>query len=129
MEIVKLLKDDFDRIPIYWVKEPGSGPSIMMPRSWVEGDTSIQFAVCDLSEIPHHLRYPGSSEPVCVQITNEDAKVSAFYFATKGRLQEIMKHYNAPPANSTLPSYFYETVTTNREWQVLALVGYKKERL
>ena len=151
LDVVKRLKDDFDRVPVYWAKEKSSGKLAMIPRSLAEGGASIAFATCDPAQIPARLRMTGGSEPVCVRIINDGVTLSAFYYTVPTRMVEMVNHYDGPPTGAArrlgkwqeesrregpLPDgtrgflysyYLYETAV-DREWRMLALVGYKRER-
>jgi hypothetical protein len=147
LRIEKRLRDDFDRVPVFWAVDPQSGRSVMLPRDEVE-ESKIEFLPArEVDEIPERLRYPKSTEPVCVQVTDEHRKLNAFYFEAKGRLRNVVTYYDGPgksprgswehgyrqekqPDGSQVFAYSYFAYETSRgrDFLVRAFVGYKETK-
>ena len=147
LRIEKRLRDDFDRVPVFWAVDPQSGRSVMLPRDEVE-ESKIEFLPTrEVDEIPERLRYPKSTEPVCVQVTDEHRKLNAFYFEAKGRLRNVVTYYDGPgksprgswehgyrqekqPDGSQVFAYSYFAYETSRgrDFLVRAFVGYKETK-
>ncbi len=122
----------------------------MLARSLAEGGAKVAFVPCVLADIPARLFYPGASTPVCLRIENESAILHAMFFSAPGRMTDMVNYYDGPPTNGArrqgkwveqsrregrladgsigfLHSYYlYETVE-QRDWRMLALVGYRRE--
>ncbi len=89
------IEDEFTRLPVYWIKMPGTEQKIMFPKSEAEG-ARIRLRECDLSAIPQHLLYPSRTETACLEIDNDDHTLSAFFFRTRDRLKNVVDFYEAP---------------------------------
>lgn len=87
--------DEFTRLPVYWIKIPGTAQRIMFPKSEAAG-AGIRLRECDLSAIPQHLLFPRRTETACLEIDNDRHKLSAFFFRTKDRLKDVVAFYEAP---------------------------------
>jgi len=75
----------------------------MLPRGKVEGSKIEFIPPGETAEIPKHLQYPGSSEPVCLRITKDGDVIEAFSIEVKGRLRDVVTHYHGPNASAQAP--------------------------
>jgi hypothetical protein len=137
------IEDEFSRLPVYWIREPGSSRKILFPRSEADG-AKVRLTACDLTRIPARLLYPNYTEITCLELDNDAHKLSVFYFRTKDRIKKVVDFYEAPldpsrhfgshrdtyserreedNSRAFLFSYFlYEAVDTK------GFVGYREER-
>jgi hypothetical protein len=149
LRIEKRLREDFNRIPLYWVIEPKNGRSVILPRSMAEENAVVEFLPCVPRAIPPRLRYPHATKPVCLRITNDVYRREAVYFETSDRMRKLIIFYDGSvnegnrlrmfeenwregrrPDGSRgfLYSYaIYETARKGGGWQTFALVSYKRE--
>jgi hypothetical protein len=151
LTIEKHLQDDFDRIPVYWVVDPGSGRRALLPRSEAENDElTIRFLNCESQSIPERLKYPGARDLACVELTSDSHILSAMAFDADARLDDLLDHYDGKSRNVRRPgrwaeqtrreetrpdgtnvflySYFLHEVAAEGRFRVHAFVGYRRER-
>ncbi len=146
-----ITKAVFDRAPLFWVTDPKTGSTVMVPWEQSE-DAVIEILPCNVSEVPERLLYPHRSEPVCLRLTNDDYVLSAIFFHSSDRLYKVITYYDGPrttlgavgqwkeetgrqgrlPDGSMgfLYSYlFYEhRINGTGPADLAAFVGYKRER-
>lgn len=97
LHIEKRLDDDFNRVLVYWVTNPGSSQSVPVPRSEVDADSVvIAFVPCDSAAMPARLRFPGATITACVRITSAEHVLDAFCYAVKARLGDVITFYDGP---------------------------------
>jgi hypothetical protein len=89
------IEDEFTRLPVYWIRAPGSSRKIMLPKPEAAG-AKINLQPCDLTAIPPHLLYPNRTEMACLEISNDTHNLSAFFFRTKDSLKKVVDFYEAP---------------------------------
>ena len=149
LRIEKRVKEDFDRVPLFWATEPGTGRTAPLPRSLAEDNAVLDFRPCHADDIPARLRYPKGTTPECLTVTTDDHRLDAFWFRAPDRLTALITHYDGAigPADrpriyeeqrreGPLPGggrgfrhyYFLYEVGKGTAWETTALVGYKRER-
>jgi len=89
------IEDEFTRLPVYWIREPGSNRKIMLPKSEAAG-AKISLQECDLAGIPPTVLYPNRTEMACLEISNDTHHLSAFFFRTKDNLKRVVDFFEAP---------------------------------
>ncbi len=89
------IEDEFTRLPVYWIREPGSSRKIMLPKSEAAG-AKINLRACNLTAIPPNLLYPSRTEMACLDIANDTHNLSAFFYRTKDNLKKVVGFYEAP---------------------------------
>lgn len=87
--------DEFGRVPVYWIRPRGVKEGILFPKSEAEG-ARVRVSECDLSAIPPQLLYPRRAETACLEVDNDNHKLSAFFFRTRDGRQDIISFYEAP---------------------------------
>ena len=151
LHIEKRLNDDFNRVPVYWMKDPNSARSILLPKSEAEEDSVVvEFLPCDDAAIPARLKYPAATITACVRVTSVAHVLDAFCFLAKARLNDVVTHYDgaatgrrfdhryaeetgrdgvlADGTRGFLYSYFLYEGGSGVNFAVDAFVGYKRMR-
>jgi hypothetical protein len=86
--------DALPRVPVYWIKLPGTKDGILFPKAEAEG-ARIHLQECDLSAIPRQVLYPNRSEMACLEIDNDAHKLSAYFFRTRDSLKTVVTFFEA----------------------------------
>jgi hypothetical protein len=87
------IEDEFARVPIYWIKNPQSGRKILIPKS--EAATArIGIHDCNPGTIPPGLLYPSRTESTCLEIENDEHKLSAYFFRTRDSIDKVVAFFN-----------------------------------
>jgi hypothetical protein len=87
------IEDEFTRVPIYWIQNPATGRRVLFPKSEAK-NARVAIRECDLSAIPPNVLYPRRTETVCLEIENDEHKLSAFYFRTPDSLSQVVAFFN-----------------------------------
>ena len=138
--------DEFARVPVYWIRLPGTKRGILFPKAEAVG-ARIHLQECDLPAIPRQVLYPNRTETVCLEIDNDAHKLSAYFFRTRDSLKAVVAFFEAPldpgqRLRSSGPGYVERREVPSHEvgsreflfsyflWEnydLLGFVGYREE--
>ena len=68
---------------------------ILYPKAEASG-ARIRPHECDLAAIPREVLYPNRTEMECLEIENDNHKLSGYSFRTKDRLKDVVAYFEAP---------------------------------
>ena len=151
LQIEKRLDDDFNRIPVYWIRTPNAQVSIPFPKSFAEEDNVVvEFVVCDNTAIAPRLKFPDAATTACVRVTSVAHVLNAFCYHAVARLNDVITHYDGPAtgrrfehryaektgldglqpdgSKGLLYSYSLFENGSGTTFEVDAFIGYKRER-